>query len=275
MLHGVDGGAGGGHLVADGVGQVAADQAVDVTVEGGREEHGLVPLLDPAEHPVDLGEKAHVGHPVGLVEDGHLDVGHGDLAAIGEVDEPSRGGDDHVDALVELLDLALDVGTAVEDDGAPSRGVGQRLQDLGHLDGELPCRDQDEAPGPARGRGAQAHEQREAEGQRLARAGLGLAADVTAGDGVGDGDGLDREGGLDALRGQDGHQFGGHPQLLEGRGQNRFGLGGVLLGGTFNRGRHRSLSLFVSDGRPSTAGCGSASGGSESARFGSGNEENR
>ena len=32
------------------------------------------------------------------------------VVPVGQVDEPSRGGDDHVDALVELLDLPLDVG---------------------------------------------------------------------------------------------------------------------------------------------------------------------
>ena len=35
-----------------------------------------------------------------------------------EVDQPARGGDDDVDALAELLDLALDVGAAVDDDDA-------------------------------------------------------------------------------------------------------------------------------------------------------------
>ena len=153
VLHEVDGDPGRGHFVADGVGQVAADEAVDVTVESGREEHGLVGLLDPAQHPVDLGEKAHVGHAVGLVEDSHLDVGHRDLAPVGQVDQAARGGDDDVDALVELLDLALDVGPAVEDDGPAAGGLGQWLEDLGHLDGQLPSGDEDETAGPAGGRG--------------------------------------------------------------------------------------------------------------------------
>ena len=275
VLHEIDGDPGRGHFVADRVGQVTADEPVDVTVESGREEHGLVGLLDPPQHPVDLGEKSHVGHPVGLVEDGHFDVGHRYLAAVGEVDESSRGGDDDVHALVQLLDLPLDVGPAVEDDGPATEGLGQRLEDLGYLNGQFPGGDEDEAPGAPGGRGAQAHEEGQAESQGLARARLGLAADVAAGDGVGDGDGLDRERGFDPLGGEDGHQFGGHPQFLEGGGQNRFRFGGVfVLGGTFDRGGHRSHSLFVC-GRPSTAwGCGSASGGSEAPASMSGNEEN-
>ena len=67
---------GGCHLVEDRVGQVAADQPVDGTVEGGREQQGLVVALEAAQHPLDLGHEAHVGHAVGLVEHQRLDVGH-------------------------------------------------------------------------------------------------------------------------------------------------------------------------------------------------------
>ena len=35
----------------------------------------LVATLDPAQHPLDLGQEAHVGHAVGLVEHDDLDVG--------------------------------------------------------------------------------------------------------------------------------------------------------------------------------------------------------
>src|SRR5580700_6531917 len=49
--------------------------------------------------------KAHVGHAVGFVVRGHFAIGHRDLAPVGEVDQASGGGDDDVDAFVELLDL--------------------------------------------------------------------------------------------------------------------------------------------------------------------------
>ena len=79
-----------GHLVEDRVGQVAADQPVDGTVERGGEQQRLVVPLEAAQHPLDLGHEAHVGHAVGLVEDQGLDVGHRQLAPVAEVDEPAR-----------------------------------------------------------------------------------------------------------------------------------------------------------------------------------------
>ena len=114
MLHQRDRLRGRGHLVEDRVGQVALDQAVDGAVEGGREQQGLVGLVEPAQHPLDLGHEAHVGHAVGLVEHQRLELGHRDLAAVAQVDQAARRGDDHVDALAELGHLALDVGAAVD-----------------------------------------------------------------------------------------------------------------------------------------------------------------
>ena len=69
---------------------VAADQPVDGTVERGREQQGLVVALEAAQHPLDLGHEAHVGHAVGLVEHQGLEVGDGQLAPVAEVDEPAR-----------------------------------------------------------------------------------------------------------------------------------------------------------------------------------------
>ena len=133
-----------------GVGQVAAHQPVDGAVEGGREQQGLVLPLEAAQHPLHLGHEAHVGHAVGLVEHEDLDVGHRQLAPVAEVDQPARRGDDDVDAPAELLDLALDVGAAVDgDDPQPGR-LGQGLEHVGHLDGELAGGDEDQGPGAAR-----------------------------------------------------------------------------------------------------------------------------
>ena len=105
----------------------------------------------------------------------------------------------------QLLDLALDVGTAVDGhDAEPGLG-GQRLEHLAHLHGQLTGGDEHQGPGTPRLGGAGGHgplEQRDAEGQGLARAGLGLAAHVPTGQGVGDGHGLDGEGVGDPLGGQ-------------------------------------------------------------------------
>ena len=144
VLHEGDGLRGRGHLVEDRVGQVALDQAVDGTVEGGGEEQRLVGLVEAAEHPLDLGHEAHVGHAVGLVEHQRLELVDRELAPVAEVDEAARRGDDQVHALAELGHLAVDVGTAVDGDGVQPELLGQRGQHVVHLHGELARRQQDE-----------------------------------------------------------------------------------------------------------------------------------
>ena len=236
-----------GHLVEHRVGQVAADQPVDGAVERGREQQGLVLALEAAQHPLDLGHEPHVGHAVGLVEHQGLDVGHRQLAPVAEVDEPARGGDDHVDAPAELLDLALDVGTAVDGDDPEAGLLGQGLEHLADLDGQLAGGDQHQGTGPAGLGGRRGHgalQEGHAEGQGLARAGLGLAADVAPGQGVGHGHGLDGEGGGDALGGKGLDQGRVDAQRGEGRTGCRVRRAGVEA---------RTVSTTRSDG--SISGC--------------------
>ena len=63
-----------GHLVAAGLVLVAADDAVDVTVERGREQQRLALGRGQVEQALDRGQEAHVGHAVGLVEDDDVDL---------------------------------------------------------------------------------------------------------------------------------------------------------------------------------------------------------
>ena len=91
--------------VGDGVGEVALDQSVDAAVEGGREEQPLAALRDQVEDRRDLGQEAHLGHVVGLVEDRDLDVAELDRAALEQVVETARSGDEEVDTAVQGGDL--------------------------------------------------------------------------------------------------------------------------------------------------------------------------
>jgi hypothetical protein len=115
VLHRVHGGPSGHHLVTDGVGQMTTDQPIDIAVQSGREKHRLMRTLDPAEHPVNLREKSHVGHPVGFVKDGHFHIGNRYLTTVDEIDETPWGGNHDVDSPANLLDLLLDVCAAVYD----------------------------------------------------------------------------------------------------------------------------------------------------------------
>ncbi len=206
------------HLVANRVAQMVADQPVNVAVEGGREEHGLVSTAYLAQQPLNLGQKAHVRHAVRFVDDHHLDMVEVDGAALAQVDQAARGGDDQVRALGQRPDLGVHARSAVAGRQLQARLPGQGLEDLGHLTGQLPGGHQRQAPRRARsgrgsgGLGCQALEDRYAEGQRLAGPGLGLAAHVSPGQGIGDGEGLDRKGLSDAVGFKGRDQVGRHPQ---------------------------------------------------------------
>ena len=65
-------------------------------VERRREEHRLPVARQAAHDPVDLGLKAHVEHPVGLVEDERADVRKIDEAPLREILEPAGGRDEDV-----------------------------------------------------------------------------------------------------------------------------------------------------------------------------------
>ena len=219
MGHLVDGDGAGHDLVADRIVQLGPDEVVDGAVEGGREEQRLVGAGDVAQQPLDLGQEPHVDHAVGLVEHHDLDVAEGDHAPVDEVDQATRRGDDHVDAVAQGSDLVVHAGAAVHRRHPPVDRLGQGFEDLGDLEGELPGRNQDQGSGPLRRRPRDAGENREAEGERLARPGLGFAAHVTAGDAVGDGQSLDGKGKRDTGVVERSHQGGRQAEIREGLGE--------------------------------------------------------
>ena len=218
MRHGVDGDRARLDLVEDGVALVALDEAVDHPVEGGGEEQRLVRAPHVAQHPLDLGQEAHVGHAIGLVEHHCRDVCERDRLAVDEVDEAAGCGDDELGTRGEALHLAVHVGAAVDRLEAVSACLDQRDQDLAHLEGQLAGGDQHQGSGLARLGRLEPLDQREAEGEGLARPGLGLAAHVATGQAVGNREALDREGLGDPLLGEDLHQVRGDAEGVEGGG---------------------------------------------------------
>ena len=146
VLHGFHGRHGRLDLVTDGVAEPPTHEPVDVVVERRGEQHRLVRSLDAPQQPVHLGQEAHIGHPVGLVQDHHLDIADGHLSALAQVDQATRGGDHHVDTLAQLLHLAVDVGSAVDDDDAALDGGREERVHVGDLHRELTCRYQHEGP---------------------------------------------------------------------------------------------------------------------------------
>ena len=130
------------------VGQVPGDQAVHVPVQGGGEQHPLPAGRGRVEQLGHGGQEAQVGHVIGLVQDGDLDLGEAGRAAVDQVDEPAGRGDHDVHPAGELVDLPAHRGTAVDGGDPDAEPAAQRGEHLGDLPGQFPGRDQDE---PARG----------------------------------------------------------------------------------------------------------------------------
>ena len=216
-------------LVAGRIVLVPADQHVDVSVQGGREQQRLAVGRGQVEQPPHVGEEAHVGHAVGLVDDHDLHGIQADAAPLDEVPEPSRTGHGHVHAPGQGLQLGAVAHASVErvDPQVPGRGQGPQLR--GHLGRQLAGRGQHQHPRvPGAGRLAlQAGHGADPEGQGLARSGRGLAAHVPAGQGVGDGGGLDGERLGDRLAVEGGDDVRGHAEGGEGGLQG--GHGGAFV----------------------------------------------
>ncbi len=238
-------------LVGDRVVQVALDQGVDLVLQGGGEQQALAAGRDLVEDLGDLGQEAHVGHLVGLVEDGDLDVVELGGTAVDQVAQTAGGGHQDVDAALQRVDLVRHRGTAADDLEAQAEHRAEGLQGVGDLHRQLAGRDQDQT---ARGLGAgalaggEAGQQRQAEAEGLAGAGTAAAQHVLAGQGVRDGRGLDRERGGDAALGEGADDVVRQAQVAEGEG--RLGLGGlvVALGGVGGVGGVVGLGGVVRDG---------------------------
>ena len=134
------------------------------------------------------------------------DVAELDGAALDEVVQTARRGDEEVDTTVEGGDLGGVAEAAGDELVAQAHDVHERLQRVGHLHGQLAGGHEDQGSRTTRG-GArcvvgEAGDGREAEGQRLAGAGPAASEHVAAGEAVGDRGGLDREGLGDAVAGQ-------------------------------------------------------------------------
>ncbi len=196
-----------------GLRHVAAREADDRTRHGRREQHGLAAGRQHVHDLLDVGQETQVEHLVGLVEDEGPDVLEVELLLAREVQQPARGADDDVDALLEGLHLGFVRPAAVDGEHADVADLARGQQVVRHLGAQLARRDDDESlrrvrqllgPGAARldvGGDGDPLQEREAEAQRLAGAGLGLADDVAAREGDGerhllDGEGVDDADGL-------------------------------------------------------------------------------
>ncbi len=214
-----------------GLRHVPAGQADDRAGHGRGEQHGLPALRQHGDDLLDVGQEAEVEHLVGLVEDETLDVLEVQLLLAGQVEQPPGRADDHVDALLQGLDLRLVGAPAVDRGDAHIAHLAGGQQVVGDLDAQLAGGHHDKClrgvgdvlgAGAARfdvGGDAHALQEREPEAERLAGAGLGLADDVGAGEGDGERHLLDGEGSDDADGLQGLGRLGKDSELSESRSQ--------------------------------------------------------
>ena len=174
---------------ADGVVLVALGQLHDVTRQGGREQQGAALGLGGVEDELQVFAEAHVQHLVGLVEDGDLQLGQVQVAALDVVAQAARRTDDDVGAVVQgaLLAASVHAADAVDDHGL---GLGVQPGQLAiDLHGQFAGRGDDQAQrlgGAVEGFSLAQQGRRGGQTERdgLARAGLGADQQVALG-GVG------------------------------------------------------------------------------------------
>ena len=69
------------------------------------------------KHALHVGQKAHVQHAIGFIEDQHFDLRQIDRLLADVIEQATGRGDDDVDAALERIELRPDRDPA-EDDGA-------------------------------------------------------------------------------------------------------------------------------------------------------------
>jgi hypothetical protein len=103
-VHGRRGGGRRSDLDACRVLQELVGQLLDFGRHGGREEQRLTGERDEFDDALDVGNEAHVEHPVGFIDDQQFDAGHQQLAAFGVIEQAAGRGDQHIGAALKLAD---------------------------------------------------------------------------------------------------------------------------------------------------------------------------
>jgi hypothetical protein len=192
-------------LHPDRVAEQVARQLDDRCRQRGAEEQRLPARRQVAQDPADLGQEAHVQHPVSLVDHEVLQAAHPRVRRLQVVEQATRGGDDHVNAAPERVFLGPHPDAADHrrpGDRGVDRQVGEVLEDL---ERQLARRRQHQrAGGPARTIDELVHDRQQERG-RLAAPGHRRREDVAPLEGRGNGLRLDGRGAgeaefLEALR---------------------------------------------------------------------------
>lgn len=152
---------------ADWIPEDAPSKSFDLGGHRRGEQQGLAVLRERTNDAPNVWEKAHIEHPISLVEDENLKVPEVHIAALHVVEEPPGRGDDDVDPAAKRILLWTHSNTAIDSlpsDLPSSTKVMQRLIDLRC---ELARRCKDEHAGLSRWLAVESLEDRQKKGSRL------------------------------------------------------------------------------------------------------------
>ena len=90
-------------VISFGLLQEGIGQAADFRRHGGGEEQCLALARQQGDDALDIGDEAHVQHAVGFVDHQHAHIGQQQPAALEQIDQTARGGDQHVHALAQRI----------------------------------------------------------------------------------------------------------------------------------------------------------------------------
>ena len=179
----------------------------DLAGDGGGEEAQVAALVHLVQQPGHIVDKAHVQHPVRLVQHHGLGGLHPDGTALHMVGEPTGGSHHDLGLFLQGVDLPADGLAAVEAHAADAGLVGGQKADLiGDLDGKLPGGGQDHGL-DAFLFGVDVLHDGDAVGKGLAGAGGSLGGDILPLQHGRDGPGLNGGGEQDLALRQGPHHF--------------------------------------------------------------------
>ena len=98
--------AAGLHRDLDRVGQIFGGQFLDRLRHGRREEQRLALARQQADDAAQIMDETQIEHLIGFVEDEDFDELQIDRAALDEIEQTARGGDDDIDAAAHGAFLA-------------------------------------------------------------------------------------------------------------------------------------------------------------------------
>ena len=137
-----------GNLDYLGVVQQPEHHPILAAVDGGGKQKGLAVFGGGGDNLVHLGPKAHVKHAVGLVNDQSGHIGEVNGAPLHQVNQASRGGDAHVNASLQPVDLGS-VGHAAQEHAYKVAGaLANGHAGVGDLAGQLAGGGDDQQEGP-------------------------------------------------------------------------------------------------------------------------------